>query len=302
MVKGEILKGKKKNFAENLSKTIEISNDFITNHYKQEKIIGIGQYGTVREAWSIRKPSTHVAIKILDLKGIEKTFKSICCEVSSLRQADHQNIIKIHQVFMDKKRLYLVLDYIDGVDLSDYIWESGRLSERKAKYILHQIVETINYLHSIHICHRDIKLDNIMINEDTLKITLIDFGFATKFDEKDPLKDKWGTPYFIAPEVMKGTYGKEWDMWSIGIMAYYMLSGALPFDKDKDWVLSDGGIKKIDSISYEAKDFVKNLLIKDPKKRMTAKEALNHSWLWEGEVPKTPQSEIKTDIASESCN
>mmetsp|Transcript_7161 Transcript_7161/g.8065 ORF Transcript_7161/g.8065 Transcript_7161/m.8065 type:complete len:185 (+) Transcript_7161:146-700(+) len=184
MLTKETLKSPK-NFAENLTKTIEISEDSIEIHYKLGKIIGIGHYGTVKEAWSLKEPPTYVAIKILDLDQIEKTFKSICCEVSSLRQANHENIIKIHQVFMDKKHLYLILDFIEGVDLSDYICELGGLEETKSKYILLQILKTINYLHSIHICHRDIKLDNIMINQETLEIKLIDFGFATEFSEKE---------------------------------------------------------------------------------------------------------------------
>lgn len=113
------------------------------------------------------------------------------------------------EVFKDETKLYLVFEYIDGVDLSDYITERIKISEEKASYILHQICSTIDYLHSIHICHRDIKLDNIMINPETLEIKLIDFGFATKFSERERMKGKIGTPYYVAPEVISGSYGKE---------------------------------------------------------------------------------------------
>ncbi len=98
---------------------------------------------------------------------------------------------------------------MDGVDLSDLIIDGYKLRETEVKHILRQITSTIEYLHSIHICHRDIKLDNIMVNTKTFDIKLIDFGFATKFSERDHLKGKIGTPYYVAPEVLKGNYGKE---------------------------------------------------------------------------------------------
>ena len=110
---------------------------------------------------------------------------------------------------MDNKHLYLVFEFIDGIDLSDYITENIRVSEENTNIILSQICSTIEYLHSIHICHRDIKLDNIMINQKTLEIKLIDFGFATKCSDRTRLKGKIGTPYYVAPEVITGTYGKE---------------------------------------------------------------------------------------------
>ena len=144
---------------------------------------------------------------------------------------------------MDAKKFYLVFEYVDGIYLSDYITERIKIDEEKAITILQQICSTINYLHSIHICHRDIKLDNIMINPDTLEIKLIDFGFATNFNEDDRLKGKIGTPYYVAPEVLKGTYGQECDMWSLGIMTYYMLVGDPPFNAESNSELFDIIIK-----------------------------------------------------------
>lgn len=201
---------------------------------------------------------------------------------------------------MDHKKLYLVFEYVDGLDLSDYILENTKISEEKAIKILKQICSTINYLHSIHICHRDIKLDNIMVNPETLKIKLIDFGFATKFSDRERLKGKIGTPYYVAPEILKGTYGKECDMWSIGIMTYYMLVGDPPFNAESDNELFDNIVsnevqyapKIWSNISEEAQDFVRNLLIKDPESRMTATKAMSHPWLDPISTPRSPESEI----------
>ena len=196
MIKGKIIENSADSFARNLAETLEIPDDVITNHYSFGKVIGLGQYGTVKEAFSITDESEKVAVKILDLKTIAKTFKSIWWEVSSLQQANHPNIIKLLKIFMDKEKLYLVFEYVNGIDLSDYIAENIRIPEDKAVVILQQIWNTIDYLHSIHICHRDIKLDNIMINQETLEIKLIDFGFATKFSDSKNLKGKIGTPYY----------------------------------------------------------------------------------------------------------
>jgi calcium-dependent protein kinase len=303
MLKGEIMKGPRRNFPEILSKTLEIPNDSISDHYKFGKVIGLGQYGTVKEAWSLVDPDIHVAVKILDLKGIAKTFKSICCEVSSLKQADHPNIIKLLQVFKDEIKLYLVFEYVDGIDLSDYITEHIKISESKAIHILKQIVNTIDYLHSIHICHRDIKLDNIMVNLDNLETKLIDFGFATTINERGRLKGKIGTPYYVAPEVISGTYGQECDMWSIGIMTYYMLVGDPPFNAESDSELFDNIVhnevpyhqKHWEQISPEAVDFIQKLLNKDQHKRMTAKEAISHPWLTQGKTSNSPELSTNTE-------
>ena len=128
-----------------------------------------------------------------------------------------------------------------------------------------------------------------MINQKTLEIKLIDFGFATKCSDRTKLKGKIGTPYYVAPEVITGTYGKEWDMWSIGIMTYFMLVGDPPFNAESDNELFENittdhvyyNPKDWKLISSEWKDFVQRLLCKNPEKRMTAKEAVVHPWISE---------------------
>lgn len=188
---------------------------------------------------------------------------------------------------MDEKNCYLVLEFVDGVDLSEFIIDGYKLREKEVKHVMQQLSSTIEYLHSIHICHRDIKLDNIMVNTDTFDIKLIDFGFSTKFSDRGNLKGKIGTPYYVAPEVLKGVYGKECDMWSLGVMTYYMITGDPPFHAESDSELFDAIIKadvtytkkQLKDISKEAQDFISRLLVKTPDFRMTAQECLEHPWL-----------------------
>lgn len=164
--------------------------------------MGKGSYGIVREATLIKDPETKVAVKAMSLEKLSKRFKSICCEVDSLRSCDHPNIVKFVDVFLGQENLYLVTELIDGIDLYDFVQEQGRLSEEDTVTILKQILNTIEYLHSIGVCHRDIKLDNIMINPDTLTIKLLDFGFSTKVKRSEKMDKQLGTPYYIAPEVL----------------------------------------------------------------------------------------------------
>lgn len=151
MIKGKLIKNSRDSFAKNLAETLDIPDEAITDYYSFGKVVGVGQFGTVKEAYSVFDKTDKVAVKILELKSIAKNFKSICCEVSSLKQADHPNIIKLLKIFIDKKNLYLVFEYVSGVDLSDFIAESIKISESKAAVILQQICKTIDYLHSIHI-------------------------------------------------------------------------------------------------------------------------------------------------------
>lgn len=148
----------------------------------------------------------------------------------------------------------------------------------------------MKYLHSKNICHRDIKPEHFLLttNErETQKIKLIDFGLARKHDlGSKPMTSFTGSPSFVAPEVIDRSYDLMCDNWSTGVTAYFLLTGMLPFDGENDeetfQLISTGQFSFPPSsifLSSDAKDFVAKLLVTDPKRRMTAAEALNHSWL-----------------------
>jgi calcium/calmodulin-dependent protein kinase I len=190
--------------------------------------------------------------------------------------------------YEDAKQFYLVMELVQGKELFDKIVERGQYSERDAAHISRQFVRAIEYLHSRGIAHRDLKPENLLSvgSGDQEIIKVADFGLSKNFgDEK--MMTSCGSPGYVAPEVLEcETYGKEVDMWSIGVIIYILLVGYPPFYADNDPAL----FKKImaceyefgegwDVISESAKDLIRKLLVKDPKKRLTAEQALQHPWL-----------------------
>jgi calcium-dependent protein kinase len=182
-------------------------------------------------------------VKTIKLDKMTTLFHSIVQEIVALKKCDHPSIVKIHEIYKDKKKLHIVLDFVEGQELLDYIIKHNKLKESEASMILKQLLKSIRYIHSKGIIHRDLKPENIIINPDTLKLKLIDFGLSSYFLENKSLHTKVGTPAFAAPEVIKGDYGKEADLWSIGIICYVMLVGYHPFQAENMAKLLDKIIK-----------------------------------------------------------
>lgn len=151
-----------------------------------------------------------------------------------------------------------------------------------------QLLSAVKFLHDKNVCHRDLKPENVLFKSNSDDhIKLLDFGLSKKLKEGEIMKAKLGTPYYIAPEVLEESYGKEIDLWSLGVVAYVLLCGYPPFyGKDAKELFVN--IYKVNYefveedwcfISEEAKDFISSLLVKDPKKRMTINDALEHPWI-----------------------
>lgn len=296
--------------SEECADRFKLSDESINQHYEFGDIIGNGKYGQVYLGHSLDEPDFLVAIKVIKIRKIKSNFESVMKEIEMLKSASHPDIVKIINIYNDPKKLYIVMEYVKGEELYDYIVSKDKLLEEEAKIIISQLIRIVKYLNSINICHRDLKPENIMIDAKTLRIKLLDFGLSSYFDNKT-LVSPVGTPYYVSPEVLKGKYNKECDMWSVGVITYILLTGTPPFQGDS---LPDiyREIMKFNiefdedewsHFSKDAREFVECLIEPDIKIRMTPDQALEHSWLSNFEYTKinpsrlmNPQKDYQFDI------
>jgi 5'-AMP-activated protein kinase catalytic alpha subunit len=260
----------------------------IIGNYMIEKRIGQGTYGEVRLATN-RITNQKVAIKTIEKQSIrtERQRKRLQREVRILRLLHHPHIVKVFDVIETSLAIYIVMEYVDGGELFDYLVANKRLKEHEARHFFRQTISAVEYCHSHFIVHRDLKPENLLIDENK-NIKIIDFGF-TNIYRKDTLLDTFcGSPYYAAPEMIlaKKYTGPEVDVWSLGVILYAMLCGSLPFDDTNVKLLH----KKIISgyyfrpkyLSKEAKHLISRMIVVDPLQRATLSEIKIHPWLNEG--------------------
>ncbi|XP_053175052.1 death-associated protein kinase 2 isoform X2 [Scomber japonicus] len=267
----------------------------VDDFYEIGEELGSGQFAIVKRciekssgieyaAKFIKKRQSRVSRRGVRREEIER-------EVDILQQLQHPNIITLHDVYENRTDVVLVLELVSGGELFDFLAQKESLSEEEATQFIKQILDGVQYLHSKRISHFDLKPENIMLldRDDPLpRIKLIDFGLAHKIEAGADFKNIFGTPEFVAPEIVNyEPLGLEADMWSIGVITYILLSGASPFLGDtKQETL--GNISAMDydfdeelfsNTSELAKSFIRELLEKDTRKRMTIQDALNHPWI-----------------------
>mmetsp|Transcript_34563 Transcript_34563/g.83468 ORF Transcript_34563/g.83468 Transcript_34563/m.83468 type:complete len:858 (-) Transcript_34563:103-2676(-) len=224
---------------------------------------------------------------ILDRVSDSVFKKELLNEIDILKTLDHPNIVKAVETYDYKNRMYLVLELCSGGDL----YARDPYDENQAKAIIRSLLDAIAYLHSKNITHRDLKYENIMFASPTTNtVKIIDFGLSKKYgNSAELMHETVGTVYTMAPEVIKGDYDQQCDVWSIGIIAFMLLSSSLPFyGKTRAHVVRrilQGKYafkgRRWKEISPEAKAFIESLLVHDPAARPTAGDALEHEWLKE---------------------
>ena len=262
----------------------KISCDFII----KEKI-GEGTFSTVKLAIN-RQTGENVAIKIMEKSKMiyEEDKNRLEREIEVLKIIRHPNLIHLYSVLKKDDTIYLIMKYIKGIELFDYIVNKTKLTEKEACMFFQQIISGIEYLHKIKYIHRDIKPENILINEDTKELIIVDFGLCNSYSNsnKDLLTSACGSPSYAAPEMLNGEKyrGPPVDIWSCGVVLYAMLCGYLPFedeDNNNDALydkICEGKFEIPNYISEKARDLLNKILTTDPNKRLTIYQIKNHPW------------------------
>lgn len=160
-------------------------------------------------------------------------YHTIIQEILALKQVDHPSIVNLLEVYKDHENIYLVMEKLEGVTLGYIMEREEKTTEKDTIRIVQQLLEVVTYLNNVSLAHCDIRPNNILINPSTLNLKIIDFGSSNYIFDSEMLKQKIREPLYAAPEMIRGHYGKECDIWSIGVIAFELLSGVLPFNQKK---------------------------------------------------------------------
>ena len=232
-------------------------------------------------------------------------------EIVIMKLISHTNVMALFEVWENKSELYLVLEYVDGGELFDYLVSKGKLPEREAIHYFKQIVEGVSYCHSFNICHRDLKPENLLLDKKNRRIKIADFGMAALELPNKLLKTSCGSPHYASPEIVMGRpyHGGPSDVWSCGIVLFALLTGHLPFNDDniKKLLLKvqSGKYQMPSNLSSEARDLISKILVIDPEKRITTQEILKHPLIKKYDdlpVNKVLRKMRKDNMAREKSN
>ena len=263
--------------------TEEIICDFII----KEKL-GEGAFGSVRLGIN-KQTGEKVAIKIYEKSKLNRyqDKKRLEREIEILKKLKHPNIVQLYSVIETERQILLIMEYIKGQELFQYILIKKKLSEDEACFYFQQIISGIEYLHNLKIVHRDIKSENILIEQNTNIIKIIDFGFSNIYGDKDKeiLSTACGSPFYAPPEMLRGeSYkGGGVDIWSVGVVLFAMICGYLPFEGEENSELYkkiiDGKFSIPSYISIHGRELLYQLLNTNPKKRINIMQIKRHPWV-----------------------
>ena len=269
----------------NRSSVYQLNRENIFDVYEFCGKISSGYYGTVNKAYIKGNKTKFYAVKTIAKENLsQKNLKNLISEIQVLSKLDHPNIVKYYETYDDDKNFHLIMELCEGGELFDRIAKNKRLSEKAAAEILFKLTHAISHCHSRGIVHRDMKAENVLFeskSNDKNDVKLIDFGLAKK-QNKNKMHSIVGTPCYVAPEVLNGSYDKKCDIWGLGVLTYIMLYGRYPFDDVNKNILFEK-IKTKEPIyncklSKEANNIIRLMLNKDPNKRPDAQELLDNLW------------------------
>ncbi|KAM5246741.1 serine/threonine-protein kinase SIK3 isoform 5-T5 [Ctenodactylus gundi] len=258
-------------------------------YYEIDRTIGKGNFAVVKRATHL-VTKAKVAIKIIDKTQLdEENLKKIFREVQIMKMLCHPHIIRLYQVMETERMIYLVTEYASGGEIFDHLVAHGRMAEKEARRKFKQIVTAVYFCHCRNIVHRDLKAENLLLDAN-LNIKIADFGFSNLFTPGQLLKTWCGSPPYAAPELFEGKEydGPKVDIWSLGVVLYVLVCGALPFDGStlqnlRARVLS-GKFRIPFFMSTECEHLIRHMLVLDPNKRLSMEQICRHKWMKLGDA------------------
>ncbi|KAK7410961.1 hypothetical protein VNO78_02235 [Psophocarpus tetragonolobus] len=259
--------------------------------YTLGRKLGQGQFGTTFLCTQNGTGRTYACKSIPKRKLLcKEDYDDVWREIQIMHHlSEHPNVVRIHGTYEDTTSVHLVMELCEGGELFDRIVQKGHYSERQAAKLIKTILEVVEACHSLGVMHRDLKPENFLFDtvEEDAKLKTTDFGLSVFYKPGETFCDVVGSPYYVAPEVLRKHYGPESDVWSAGVILYILLSGVPPF-----WAETEQGIfrqillGRLDfqsepwpSISDSAKDLIRKMLDRNPKTRLTAHKVLCHPWI-----------------------
>ncbi|KAJ2714606.1 Calcium/calmodulin-dependent protein kinase type I, partial [Coemansia spiralis] len=274
--------------------------------YKAGRVLGRGTYAEVKEMVHIGT-GRRFAGKVISRDRMSNSSRLVQNEIAVLKQLSrkHPNLLALVDYFYTPRNTYLITELCEGGELFEYIHRRSSLGEAEAAHVVRQIVEGVAFLHANGIMHRDLKTENCLVRTDEsgapVSVAIADFGMAHQAPEDGGriVTNVCGTPGYMAPEMIQRLgHGKPVDMWAVGVIAYFALSGSNPFQRHNraaEFQAIVAGAYEFApahrwaGVSSAARDFISSLLVIDPACRMTAQQALEHRWLQaRSSVPKSP--------------
>ncbi|CAL4911102.1 unnamed protein product [Urochloa decumbens] len=269
----------------------EASAEELLRRYKLGEELGRGEFGVTRRCRDAATGET-LACKSISKRKLRSSVdvEDVRREVAIMRSLpEHASVVRLREAFEDADAVHLVMEVCEGGELFDRIVSRGHYTERAAAGVIRTIMEVVLHCHKHGVMHRDLKPENFLYanTSENSPLKVIDFGLSVCFKPGDRFSEIVGSPYYMAPEVLKRNYGQEIDIWSAGVILYILLCGVPPF-----WAETDEGIAQaiirsnIDferepwpKVSENAKDLVRKMLDPSPYSRLTAQQVLEHPWI-----------------------
>lgn len=315
--------------AEPVSEDLHVSLDWpdhLVEAYKLGRVYGHGAFGTIRLARH-RVTGESVAIKVLSKMRPQqtraRTASKLLRELECLARVQScESVIELRGIFEDTSSAYLVMEHCTGGDLEQLLERGGPLTENQVATVVWEVLKVVTACHSSGVCHGDIKPANFLLSEKLPAplhqlqpgcrpgpgawLKAIDFGCAQLAPASKQLSRRTGTPVYMAPEVFERKYGRSADLWSVGMLAYHMLSGRFPFWETMEQCKKSSLEEVMEKVAHaeialnwgpflamspEGKQLLEGLLTRDPERRLTAAQAQQHPWFklhlgWEAEAPR----------------